>query len=81
MEDSSYSILRQFADSWGMLAMLLGFLGIVAWVVMGRRENYKDAADVVFRNEDKPKLDEASKRSAGVADHADGDDSGEEARS
>lgn len=55
----TYGILRAFADSWGMLAMLFAFLAIVAWVFRpGSSEVYSDSANVIFRNEDKPKDDD-----------------------
>lgn len=78
MEDATYSILRQLADSWGMLAMLLGFLAIVGWVLIGRGDSYRNTAEMVFRNEDKPKADDPA---APPAPRSARDDSGEEARS
>ncbi|MBP7000061.1 cbb3-type cytochrome c oxidase subunit 3 [Amaricoccus sp.] len=54
----SYGFLRTLADSWGMLAMLVAFAGIVAWVFRpGSRKKQDDAANQIFRNEDKPKDD------------------------
>jgi len=51
----TYSALRSFADVWGMLAMLLLFIGIVVWVFRpGSRRAYDDTARSIFRNEDKP---------------------------
>lgn len=54
----TYSALRSFADSWGMLAMLAVFVGIVIWVFRpGSRRTYEDTARSIFRNEDKPEDD------------------------
>lgn len=50
----TYSVLRQFADSWGMLAMLLTFLGLIAYAVLSRSKGHSDAAHMIFRNEDSP---------------------------
>ena len=50
-----YTVLRQFADSWALLALTVFFLGVVVWVFRptGRR-GYEDAAQSIFRNEDQP---------------------------
>ena len=51
----TYSILRQFADSWGLLAMTLMFLGIILWALRpGSRAVYRDTAAIPFRHEDAP---------------------------
>lgn len=50
-----YSILRQFADSWVLLAMTLFFLGVIVWAFRpGSTRTYQDTANIPFRNEDKP---------------------------
>lgn len=49
----TYSILREFADSWGLLAMFLFFLGAVLWTFRpGSRELHDDAANIPLRNDD-----------------------------
>lgn len=49
-----YSLLREFADSWALLALVLIFLGVVVWTFRpGSRPLHDDAAQVPFRN-DKP---------------------------
>jgi len=54
----TYGFLRTLADSWGMLAMLLIFAGVVLWVFRpGSRKKSDEAAGSIFRNEDKPKDD------------------------
>ena len=51
----TYSILRQIADSWVLLAMFLFFLGVVVWAFRpGSNRIHKDTADIPFRHEDKP---------------------------
>ncbi|MCA0272020.1 MAG: cbb3-type cytochrome c oxidase subunit 3 [Proteobacteria bacterium] len=50
-----YSLLREFADSWALLALLLVFLGVVVWAFRpGSRQIHDDAASVPFRNEKRP---------------------------
>ena len=51
----TYSFMREFADSWGLLAMFLFFIGMVLFVFRpgGSREQ-ADSANVIFRNEQKP---------------------------
>ncbi len=51
----TYSIFREIADSWVLLAMFLFFLGVCAWAFRpGSRETHKDIANIPFRHEDKP---------------------------
>ncbi len=51
----TYSLLREFADSWGLLCMTVFFLGIVVWAFRpGSTATYKDTADIPFRHEKKP---------------------------
>ncbi|SLN50103.1 Cbb3-type cytochrome oxidase component FixQ [Pseudoruegeria aquimaris] len=57
----TYSITRQFADSWMLLAMFVFFLGIVVWVMRpGSSKEYKDVANIPFRHENKPAEDIAA---------------------
>jgi cytochrome c oxidase cbb3-type subunit IV len=52
----TYSALRTFADSWGLLVLFLFFLGMVIWLFRpGAKRLHDDAANQIFRNEDKPK--------------------------
>ena len=54
----TYSLLREIADSWGMLSLLLIFLFVVFWVFRpGSKEVHNETANMIFRNEDKPKDD------------------------
>ncbi len=51
----TYSILRQFADSWGLLVMFLFFLSVILWAFRpGAKAAQDDSADIVFRNDRKP---------------------------
>ncbi|AJE48899.1 cbb3-type cytochrome c oxidase subunit 3 [Celeribacter indicus] len=55
-----YHILREFADSWVLLAMFVFFVGVVVWVFRpGSRKEHRDTAEIIFRNEDKPAEKEA----------------------
>ncbi|MCA0044412.1 cbb3-type cytochrome oxidase subunit 3 [Celeribacter litoreus] len=58
--DIDYHILREFADSWVLLAMFVFFVGVVIWAFRpGSRSEHRDTADIVFRHEDKPAEKEA----------------------
>ncbi len=51
----TYSLLREFADSWVLLALTLFFVAVVVWVFRpGAKAVYRDAASVVFRNDRSP---------------------------
>jgi cytochrome c oxidase cbb3-type subunit 4 len=48
-----YDLLRHFADSWGLLAMLIIYLVCVAWVFLpGNRQRNHDAATMIFKDPD-----------------------------
>ena len=50
-----YTLLREFADSWMLLAMFGFFAAVILWVMRpGSRKTYADTADIIFRNETKP---------------------------
>ena len=50
-----YSLLREFADSWVLLSLVLFFVGAVVWAFRpGSRGVHDDAASVPFRNETRP---------------------------
>ena len=50
-----YSLLREFADSWMLLALFLFFIAVIVWVSRpGSRRTYEDTANMIFRNETKP---------------------------
>lgn len=51
----TYSLLREFADSWMLLALFVTFLGVFAWAWRpGSRQVHDEAAQTIFRNETKP---------------------------
>ncbi|OYX21452.1 MAG: hypothetical protein B7Z04_03085 [Rhodobacterales bacterium 32-66-9] len=51
----TYSFLRELADSWFLLAMTLGFLGLCVWAFRpGSRAAHRDVATSIFRNDDRP---------------------------
>ena len=56
----TYSLLREIADSWALLALFVFFVGVAVWVFRpGSSKTYKDTADIPFRHEDKPASDSA----------------------
>lgn len=49
---SDYTALRHFADSWGLLAMTILFLGLIGWALRpSARGHYRDAATMIFRSD------------------------------
>ena len=49
---STYELMRHFADSWGLLAMMLLFLGLVGWTFRpGARRHLDAAATMIFKPE------------------------------
>ncbi|MRX50872.1 CcoQ/FixQ family Cbb3-type cytochrome c oxidase assembly chaperone [Paracoccus sp. S-4012] len=53
-----YSFLRTLADSWVLLILFLIFIGVVVWVFRpGSRRKHRDAAESIFRNENRPAPD------------------------
>ena len=56
----NYSLLRQFADSWALLALFVFFIGVIVWAFRpGSTKTYADVADIPFRHDDKPAAQEA----------------------
>ncbi|MCV2867651.1 cbb3-type cytochrome c oxidase subunit 3 [Defluviimonas sp. WL0002] len=50
-----YSLFREFADSWALLALVLVFVGVVIWAFRpGSRKIHDDVANIPFRHEDRP---------------------------
>ncbi|PIB25008.1 hypothetical protein BFP76_07620 [Amylibacter kogurei] len=48
----TYSIFRAFADSWGLLAMMLFFIGAILMLFRpGARAMHHDAANIPFRDD------------------------------
>ena len=51
----TYSLLREIADSWVLLAMFLFFVGTILWAFRpGSRKIHNDTASIPFRHEDRP---------------------------
>lgn len=51
----TYSFLRGLADSWALLLLVLFFVGVILFVFRpGSRKTHKDAAESIFRNENRP---------------------------
>lgn len=51
----TYSLFREFADSWALLALFLIFAAVVFWAFRpGSRRVHQDTANIPFRHEDKP---------------------------
>ena len=49
----TYETLRQFADSWALLALFLFFIGVIVFVFRrGSSAQYEDAANIPFREDD-----------------------------
>ncbi len=51
----TYSLLRQFADSWVLLALFAFFIGVVIFAFRpGSTKAYRDVANIPFRHDDAP---------------------------
>ncbi|MBT8416701.1 MAG: cbb3-type cytochrome c oxidase subunit 3 [Silicimonas sp.] len=51
----TYSILRQIADSWVLLALVIFFLGTVVWAFRpGSKSVHRDTSNIPFRHENRP---------------------------
>jgi cytochrome c oxidase cbb3-type subunit 4 len=48
----TYETLRHFADSWGLLFLVLVFLGAAAWAFRPGA-SYRDHAEIPFKHDDK----------------------------
>ncbi|MCB1446631.1 MAG: cbb3-type cytochrome c oxidase subunit 3 [Rhizobiaceae bacterium] len=49
---STYESMRHFADSWGMLAMLIFFAGVIAMVLLpGAKKRADEAAKIPLRED------------------------------
>jgi len=54
MEDT-YTIMRIFAGSWGLVFMFLVFVGVILFTLRpGSRRVHQDTANIPFRHDDKP---------------------------
>ena len=51
----TYEAVREFAGSWMLLFMFCFFVGTILWVFRpGSTRQYRDTANVIFRNESAP---------------------------
>ncbi|AUH63392.1 cbb3-type cytochrome c oxidase subunit 3 [Paracoccus zhejiangensis] len=51
----TYTLLRQFADSWALAAMTAFYIGAILWVFRpGSRKAHDEAASLPFRFENAP---------------------------
>ncbi len=49
----TYTALRHFADSWGLVFMLVLFASFAGWAFRpGSREISADAANMIFKDDD-----------------------------
>lgn len=54
----TYSLLREIADSWVLLALFAFFIGVVIWAFRpGSRKTHKEAKNIPFKHEDRPAED------------------------
>jgi cytochrome c oxidase cbb3-type subunit IV len=50
-----YTLMREFADSWALLVLVLFFVAVAFWAYRpGSRPIHDDAANLPFRNEKRP---------------------------
>ncbi|MCB2110603.1 MAG: cbb3-type cytochrome c oxidase subunit 3 [Defluviimonas sp.] len=60
-----YTLAREFADSWALLALVLVFLGVVIWAFRpGSRGVHQNAAGIPFRHDDRPAADSGPSQEA-----------------
>ena len=51
----TYSLLREIADSWVLLALFVFFVGACLWAFRpGSKRVHRDTASIPFRNDDRP---------------------------
>ena len=51
----TYGLLREFADSWALVALTLVFIGVAVWAWRpGSAPLHDDAAKSIFRSDTKP---------------------------
>lgn len=59
----TYSLLREFADSWMLLVLFVIFVGIWFWVIRpGSKATHRDAANMIFRNDERPAPQDEDKK-------------------
>ncbi|MDB5664066.1 cbb3-type cytochrome c oxidase subunit 3 [Cypionkella sp.] len=56
----TYSRLREFADSWMLLALTIVFICVILWAFRpGSRKTHDAVASAIFRNDTRPAGDAA----------------------
>ncbi|WP_112320646.1 cbb3-type cytochrome c oxidase subunit 3 [Oceanibium sediminis] len=61
----TYTLLREFADSWALLVLTLIFIGVVLFAFRpGSRALHKDIANIPLRNDTLPQSGEDRARLA-----------------
>lgn len=51
----TYTIMREFADSWMLLAMVLFFLGVVLWTLRpSAKRTHREISEIPLRNDSLP---------------------------
>lgn len=59
-----YSILREFADSWGLLLLMIAFIFVVLYTFRrSSRELHRDSANIPFRHDSMPDDDASADES------------------
>ncbi|MEO5620839.1 MAG: cbb3-type cytochrome c oxidase subunit 3 [Cypionkella sp.] len=54
----TYSLMREFADSWALLSLFVVFVVVVLWAWRpGSRAVHDDIANSIFRHDKKPAAD------------------------
>lgn len=56
-----YSLLREIADSWILLAMFVYFAGVAVWAYWPSQSQARREAQMIPFREDTPRVDAASK--------------------
>ena len=63
----TYTWMRQFADSWMLLAMTLFFLGVIVWAFRpGSSATHRQTASIPFRNDTLPDADSDRSKDAKI---------------
>ncbi len=51
--NDQYTMMRHFADSWGLLAMMIFFVAAVAFALRpSAKKHHEDAASIPFKEND-----------------------------
>lgn len=50
-------LMQQILDNLTLVYLFTAFVGICVWVIFGKSKSYRDTANMIFRNEDKPATD------------------------